>query len=278
MNASRTTIRRTAALALSGVLSASLLVACAEEAPPRPDNVPTTLAPKPEREKQKKPKIKVQAPEYMLYGASSATAEQIWQQSVDLVHDWTLNPKYMKRHKVEDIHELDGLAKIMTAEGGERWKKQAHAALKGYVKPYQGWWEEKRELDVWVNQLVAFNLMIRRDRGWDNPMLSPIMIKDGLVVAGKGGLGVIFTVSTKFRLIGQGREYRLPTQSVLGLAWVPTEDGFKLDQWWRVYKLNSEKVKGWRPGEEPPVDPTTSGSEIDDINKDPSADPTLYPE
>ena len=46
---------------------------------------------------------------------------------------------------------------------------------------------------------------------------------------------------------------------IVGMVWVwllaamvlITEDGFKLDQWWRVYKLNSEKVKGWRPGEEP---------------------------
>lgn len=277
MNTTRPT-RRVAALALSAVLSASLLVSCAEEAPPRADDVPTTLAPKPEREKLKKPKVEAEAPSYMLYGASSAAGEEIWQQSVDLIRKWTLNPKYMRRHKVTSIRELDKLANIMTAEGGARWKKQAHAALKGYVKPYQGWWEEKRELDVWVNQLVAFNLMIRRDRGWDNPMLSPIKITDGLVAAGKGGFGVILTVSTKFRLIGQGRQYRVPTQSVLGLAWVPTEDGYKLDQWWRVYKLDSEKVKGWRPGEEPPVDPTTTGSEIDDINKDPSADPTLYPE
>ncbi|TCJ30237.1 hypothetical protein [Nocardioides jejuensis] len=272
--------RRRSTLAGGVLLSASLLVGCASTPPPPPgaEDVSTALPSKPTVKKQPKPEMKADDPRYMLYGVSSATGQEIWQQSLDLVHNWTLNPKYMQRHKVKDVKELDGLAELMTPDAAKRWKQQAHRALKGYVKPYKGWWEKKKDLDVWVNQLVAYNLMIRRDRGWDNPMLTPIKITDGLVAAGHGGIGVIFTINTKFRLMGQGKKYRVPTQSALGLAWVPTSDGWKLDQWWRVYKFNQERLKGWRPGDPPPEDPgnQTSG-ELEALNN-PSADATVYPD
>jgi hypothetical protein len=292
VNATTPARRRTrvGVAAASLLVSASLVAGCATEArTPPPDDVPTTLAAKPTVKPQPKVTIKAEAPDTVLYGISSATADQIWQQSLDLISDWMLNPKYMQRHKPKSIDELDGLTKLMTEQGAATWRTQTHRALEGYLKPTPEWWEKKVDLDKWVHQLVVYNLTIRRDRGWDNPMLTPVKVSDGLVVTGKGGVGVIMTINTKFRLIGQGKNYRVPTKSVLGLAWVPDGDGWKLAQWWRVYGMGAEHLKGWKPGD--PAPDYNGGSETDAINNataepddgasssgGPTPGKTLYPE
>lgn len=257
-------------------LSLALLAGCADTpTPPSPgaEDVPSTLPAKPKLKKQPKARIVADAPQTYLTGMSQASADQVWQQSLDLVSEWLLNPAYMQRHQVRSVRELDGLTKLMTPEAAALWRKQAHTALRCYARPYTDCWRDQPKRQLPIEQLVTFMVPLRADRGWDNPMMTPVRIKDALMLSANGQFGVIMPISTKYRLIGQGREYRVASTSVLGLAWTQQDGEWKISQWWRVYRFDREKIKGWRPGEAPPTEAGTP-----DTAPLPSADATLYPE
>lgn len=262
-------------LAAGLALSLALLAGCADSPPPPPpgaEDVPTTLPAKPKVKKQPKPKIIAEAPQTYLNGMSQASADLVWQQSLDVVSDWLLNPKYMLRHEVRSARELDGLMKLMTPEAAALWRKQTRAAFKCYVKPFPNCWRDQPVRQLPVEQLVTFMPALRPDRGWDNPMLTPVRIEDALLLSANGQFGVIMPISTSYRLIGQGKEYRQRATSVLGLAWAQHEGEWKISQWWRVYRFDKERIRGWRPGEAPPTEPGSTST------PEPTADATLYPE
>ena len=273
--ATRPRSRRTP-LAAGLTLSLALLAGCGSSPTPPPpgvDDVPSTLPARPEVKEQPRPTVVAEAPEMYLNGMSQAAADQVWQQSLDVVSDWLLNPKYMLRHQVTSQRELDGLARLMTADAAALWRKQAHAALKCYVKTITNCWRDQQVRQLPVEQLVTFMTTLSSDRGWDNPMMTPVRIEDALLLSDHGQFGVIMPISTNYRLIGQGKEYRVPAKSVLGLAWAQEDGVWKISQWWRVYRVDKEKLKGWRPGQAPPTADASQTAE-----PEPTADATLYPE
>lgn len=267
-------------LAAGAVLTTALVTGCASEVPPEPqgpDVVPTTLAPKPTVKPQEKPELVVATPRTLLYGAGQGSADLVWKQAQEFVSDWLLNPDLMQKQHITSERALDGLTRIMTKEAGARWRKTAHRALRGYVHPYAGWAQEKVELELPVNQLVTFNLLIRSDRGWDNPMMSTIRIDEGSILSGGDAIATIMPIRTRLRFIGQGKRYTVASRTAIGLTWRYEDGAWKIDEWWRTYRLDPEKLRGWRPGQAPPTDPATGGSAPADPEA-PSADPTLYPE
>lgn len=272
-------VRRPAALAAGLALMLSLATGCGNDVPPPSggEAVPTTLAPKPTAKMQPRPRIVAGSPRMTLSGVSQASGDKVWQQSLDLVSNWLLNPKYMLRHRVE-IDELDGLTRIMTRDAAKRWRRQAHRALGGYVRPDPVWWTRKNKLDLAVFQLVTFNAPLPSDRGWDTPMMTSIRIPDGFMLGQGAAIGVILPVETTFRLIGEGRTYRVPTSSTLGLTWRLEGGTWKLDAWWRTIHTDPEKVKTWQPGEAPPSEATPHKSGSSASADQPSADPTLIPD
>lgn len=267
-------------LAVGAALTTLVLAGCGSPPPQEPDGadvVPTTLAPKPTVKPQEKPELVVAAPRTLLYGAGQGGADQAWKQAQQFVSDWLFNPALMQKQHVTSVRQLDGITKIMTKKAGARWRKIAHRALRGYVHPYAGWLQERVKLELPIDQLVTFNLMIRPDRGWDNPMMSRITISQGTVLSGGDAIATIMPIQTNLRFIGQGKRYTVASRTAIGLTWRYEDGAWKIDDWWRTYRLDPEKLKGWRPGQAPPVDPAPESGAPEDPAA-PSADPTLYPE
>lgn len=273
--------RRRASYAVGALLlSASLLAGCSSSPPPPPDaeEIPTLPA-KPTAKAQPKPTIQDDAARTeVLNGLSSATADAAWQQSLDLVRNWLYAPKLMQYHPVTKATELDGITKIMTASAGERWRQVTHKALSKRVDTHGRWDNAQLQLEFPIYQLVVWNMRLRSDRGWDNPMLTPVKVTDGFVAYANGQIGCILHISTKYRMIGQGKEYRTPTSSYLGLTWIREDGQLKLNDWWRVGSVSPEFTRGWRPGQAPPAAPITPGAEVEEPGGKPTADPSLYPE
>lgn len=237
---------RAGCAALSAVLATSTLGACArgpEPGQPPVESVPRTLAPRPSNSPQPPARLLIDEPTWVLNGYADSSGEAVWRQSTELVSEWLLNPDHMTLHPVTSRTELDGLADLMTDEAAARWKKQAHRAITPYIGlPYKGG-KFRRQAEAQVGQLVLWNLIPPRNRGWDNPMLGPVHITEGKVI-GAQSLGVIFRVRTSLRMRGQGKLYKVPYITVLTLIWRRVDGEWKLDDWRRSVRLKAEKEIG----------------------------------
>lgn len=260
--------RTTTGTAVGALLVAALQAGCApdsEPIPPGADAVPTTLAPRPTPRPQPSARIRAEQPTYVLGGAGRQSAEVVWNQSLDLIRNWLLNPELMKSHPVREVTELDGLVRLMTPRAGERWQRITHRALRGYVDPYPAWAARRHKDHLAVHQLVAWNLPPRPGRSWDNPMMSPVRITDAHVTSTGQTITAIFRMTTTYRLVGRDVKYDVPTTGIMGLVWMQDDGAWKLDAWWRSGHADRErrhaaKAESASPSAKPSRAPATPGS------------------
>lgn len=274
--------RRRATAALTVALLPLGLVACTAEAPdPPPEPVPTTLSARPTPKPQPKARIEATAPRVITGGGISAGApDKVWEQALDLVRDWLLNPAYMQRHAIRERDELAGLGRLMTPEARKRWNRTTRRVIEGHLDPDPTWLDRRAAAEGKVHQLVVWNLKLDASRAWDNPMLGPVQVSEGSVMGADGRLRTILRIRTTYRFVGNGQYHRVPVDSVLGLIWEQHGDAWLLDDWWRTVGYGKEREVDRRRDPAPSTGSSTTPTPDRPTRSPggPQVDPTLVPD
>jgi hypothetical protein len=270
MRTSSTTHR---SLVAAGAMALVLLTGCAGEAPDtsKLQEVPSTLAARPTPRAQPKIRIEADTPARYLNGYSESSGDAVWQKSMDLLRDWTFNPKLVQPHSIQK-GELDGLLPLLTGEAEQKWRKSIRHALPLWLSPSPKL-KKMARAQLEILQLVIWNIRPPSTRGWDNPMFTPVHVTNGRILGG-GDLGVMFQMHTALRWRGHGLEYEVPYDSFILMTWRRVDGEWKIATINRNWTMKDEKLVG------PPAAVRSSRATAEptrSANPDPSGRPSPHP-
>jgi hypothetical protein len=227
----------------AGAMALALLTGCAGQAPDnsRLEEVPSTLDARPTPRPQPKVKIVADTPARFLNGYSESSGDAVWQKSMDLLRNWTFNPKLVQPHSVQK-GELDGLLPLLTGEAEQKWRASIRRALPLWLSPSPKM-KKMARAQMEVLQLVIWNIRPPSTRGWGNPMFTPVRITNGRIIGG-GDLGVMFQLHTALRWRGHGLEYEVPYDSFIIMNWRRVDGEWKVSAFSRTWTMKDEKLVG----------------------------------
>jgi len=208
--------------ALAALVTTVMLAAgCSDEGPSvaYPDGPGTTS--ESARPAPAKLKWKVEEPVFAPYLGiyTEEDAEVVWDQAVELVKKWHINPRLLQtRHYLP--RELNPVAKFMAPELARQWRSDVRRAIRSIDR---GGPPTDPVPMFNVFSLVVWNLPTPVDGAWRNPMVSKPTLA-GAVLPAVEALRVDITVTANFR-VDRGTEDALqPYSTVLRLYYRLQED------------------------------------------------------
>ena len=139
-------------------------------------------------------------------------AEQVWNQAVELVKKWHINPRLLQTRRYLP-RELNPVAKVMAPKLARQWRSDVRRAIRSIDR---GGPPTDPVPMFNIFSLVVWNLPTPVDGAWRNPMVSK-PTSAGAVLPAIDGLRVSLQVTANFR-IDRGNEDALqPYSTVLQL-------------------------------------------------------------